>query len=658
MEEAPPATPPPAASHALPWSLPGRKAPGVDVRAAALLLSEASGGSLPVETAVVALAGAPGQPGRRALVVEVDGGELVAGLEGDLLVAELFLYVVGAGQELVTFAGRVAVCDLVRWRAPLARSGLKLAVPLELPEGTHTLRFLARRSDGERFALGSLPVVVTGETPDAVSWWPAIPDREGGWVQVAEPEGVEMDLPPSPEGREWRPGVRPVLSAAAPGPLYVVGEAVSPGTTMELIVLAPDGGVADQHTLVFQAAAPAGEDRGLRFASLPALEADPGPHTLRLSHPVLGARDLAVMLLEGTAEEPVVWAGLDAALLQAPAAGSGGLETGPFHALAVRRGYREALGELAAGRTDPALRALAALESATIGGGAGDVIDRLGTVQFRVVQGLVREQPEALVPVLHLHHQAQRAAAAAGASLRSAHGRLLAVRLAGLARAHEASRDAAADMLASFARDLQRGGATASADQLNQQALTLRSGHPAALLGLAAAAERAGDYATAVRLLDQLLKTDAPPPEVRLRLGVSLARLGERRRAIRELQRCLTAGPPWVRLVAIQELARVLVASRQSEAALVVLERGREVFPGDQSLVVLTARVLEAQGERVRSAVLLEEMRPDLGGPEGSPRWRYSQWPDEDVRAARQRLEQAAQRHLPALAGALGQGNR
>lgn len=634
------------------WPLRARALAGVDVRAAALLLSDQSGGNLALEVGAVALGGEEEAAGV-LLVVEVDGGDLLAESTVEQLSAELLLYVVGPDQELVMFSGRAVSWDSARWRAPLLAAGLKFAVPLALRSGEYTVRLLVRRSDGERFALRTLPVSVApaeaGPSPATL----AFPDPVGAWADVGDPSSVGLGLPAGPGGRAWRPALRPVLPAAAPGDLFLLGPGPRDDPDLTIRFVGPDGGLGEEVTVTARGARAQGGGPGLWAATLPSLDLEPGPYTVHVGHPSVGTLAREVLVVAESADPPLVWASLDPMLLQPAAEPLPGHEEPPFHALAVRRGYREVLRLLAEGRFELAHQRLRTLETETIGAGAGEVVDRLAGVQLRVVRGLVRPEPDALAAVLYLHHQAYFNAVTEGAPIRAAHSRLLIGRLVALCRGAGPARSAAADVLASVARDMQAGGAGSSADHLYEQALGADRSNPLALMGMAVSRERAGNYHDAAHLLERRLAVEPPSPEARLRLGINLARLGNRRQAGRQLEACFTAGPAWVRVVALQERARLLADMRQPEPAITLLERSLARFPGEESLVLLLARLHDRFGDRARALELVERLQPEPGDPYGSPRWRYSQWPEEDWRAAKDRLERTAREGLPALVRAL-----
>jgi hypothetical protein len=105
-----------------------------------------------------------------------------------------------------------------------------------------------------------------------------------------------------------------------------------------------------------------------------------------------------------------------------------------------------------------------------------------------------------------------------------------------------------------------------------------------------------------------------------------------------------------VRVVALQELARWLVAEQRTARAL-ELFAADPALAAEPTLAVTQAWVLERAGRRreARTALLTN---PTPGATE-SPRHRYGRWSDVVLRADRQRAEEAVLLNLGRLAQAL-----
>lgn len=178
---------------------------------------------------------------------------------------------------------------------------------------------------------------------------------------------------------------------------------------------------------------------------------------------------------------------------------------------------------------------------------------------------------------------------------------------------------------------------------------------PEALLGVGAIDERYGRFDAAVKQLRQLVEVDPANGEGRLRLAVNLVRLDRWEEAeglLRELAE--DTAQRWIRSLAVQELARGLVARGDLEGAREVLRRGLLELPGDQRLRVQSAFVLDRMGHVRAAAELLEGVGGDGPAPGAGARWRYSRWPSFDVAAHEARLADLASAAAPTLAVALG----
>jgi thioredoxin-like negative regulator of GroEL len=188
-----------------------------------------------------------------------------------------------------------------------------------------------------------------------------------------------------------------------------------------------------------------------------------------------------------------------------------------------------------------------------------------------------------------------------------------------------------------------------------RRALEYDSKSEAALLGLATVFEKAGDPVAAVAFLRKLVDVHPRNREAALRLAINQLRSGFRRPAERGLEELTRVdGPEWVVAVAFQELARHHIDREDLQAALDVLQRGRERLPGNEPLALQYAYLLERDRQLNQAAEVLAAFRSEPPRQAAEARARYNHWPAATVDDVRRELWQGAESRLPMLAAALG----
>lgn len=185
---------------------------------------------------------------------------------------------------------------------------------------------------------------------------------------------------------------------------------------------------------------------------------------------------------------------------------------------------------------------------------------------------------------------------------------------------------------------------------------------PTARVWLAFVEEIEGRPRRVVRRLERLLEDARGDPEVRLRLALNLLRVGREEEGELHL-RSLVDEPPdvwndpsrsssgWVRIVAIEELGRLLAGRGEREAAATLLRHELEMRPGEQGLATLLASL---QPRWSASVSILRGMLAHRTGDRGpSPRWRYEQGPIDRLSGMPERLEREWRASRPAFDRAL-----
>jgi len=323
----------------------------------------------------------------------------------------------------------------------------------------------------------------------------------------------------------------------------------------------------------------------------------------------------------------------------------------------VRPEYRHVLELQAAGQEEPALTALAALETPLASGDEKSKLDKLYRLKLRVIKDLI-DQPEVLVPIIQLHHDAYlyyREHKQAGLAM---HSRVMAAELADIyvdRAPGDGPKIVAARVLTSLGGYLQDGISFPGATALYQRALELDPRDGAAQYGLGTMFEKVGQYKDAVTHFAKLLEIDPQNPEAKLRLGINLMRTGEPQRGETALAQLVAAHPPgWVASLAAQELARRYAESRRAPQAIALLRQDAEELPGDDEPLVALAFLLERSGDSAGAQTVAERAARTAGKLAGpGPRQIYNTTSSTTLDEVRARLKEATQPRLRLLADAL-----
>lgn len=162
--------------------------------------------------------------------------------------------------------------------------------------------------------------------------------------------------------------------------------------------------------------------------------------------------------------------------------------------------------------------------------------------------------------------------------------------------------------------------------------------------------EKLGNYRRAAPSFEWLVARETADPEAALRLALLRSRLGSEEEAIAALE--IVAGPespPWVRVVAVQELARLLAPERPEQA----IARVRALLPEapDPSLALQLAQLLGDDSEE--SDALISALTRWPPSEERSPRLRYVEPREQGLAAEMAAFEAWLIEMLPALAEAI-----
>ena len=632
---------------------------GLETRSAALILSGQEAGDL--ETAVLAIP-VPGPPGtegpvRVALVVDVDGGSLLAGAEGDYLVTEVYAYAVDAGGGLGGTLTQAFRIDLGRHRVTLDGGGVKFLGHLDLAPGSYSLRTLVlhRQSGRLRVNIDDLSVPAPQERLVLPPLFPEPADR---WLVVREKSDVDLPFPRTSDGRAWVPATRP--GAADQTGLYLAGRGLEGGLRAHVVDgengeilselglgdLRPvDGSPSDLEMVAAE----------IRLGGLS------GRHRLRISS-ADGTAEASITLRIGTSGgERAILAELDGAPVETA---TGGRQTAVAKGRALVEllgrtdaAYRRALGHLSVGDTTRAMTEIIDLERAGIGERLGDetpqVQEQLKNAQVTVAAKLAGRRVEGLVAWLSLHERLYRRYHENRHVFLASHTRQVLTGIGDLyiqrSRAPEAER-LVASAVASVGGYFHELGAESAAEEIYLQALDYDGGHPTALLAKAMVHERASHYEKAEELLRKLVASDSGDRRAKLHLAV-VQRRHAPRKALKLLEECTQdETADWITALAYQELANLHADENRLQDAIRVLREGLEKMSGEQALYLQLSALLDRAGMPGRATEVLKRLDARATGSAASPRYIYGLPPSSDFVRNRRILAAAAERRRPILA--------
>ncbi|MCP4204832.1 MAG: tetratricopeptide repeat protein, partial [bacterium] len=340
---------------------------------------------------------------------------------------------------------------------------------------------------------------------------------------------------------------------------------------------------------------------------------------------------------------------------------------------ALKKRYAAILG-LSTGRDRAAApRALRSYEQEAVTEFGERGLPSLVAAEMGLIKGLGREDPEALIPVARLHHQAYREHRSRRAFLLATHARNLALAIVELyidggtseesergaaLRQKDARRVVASRLLASFGGDLQRAGLRRFSERLFRRALECDDENEAALLGMGASFEKYSEYEEAAKYFERLVAARPESGEGRLRLGINHWRLGRKAKARKQLEQVIMGDHErWVQSLAYQELVQMSLRADDMEPAADLLGRALERFPDEPKLYLQLAYLRNAVGEPWRAQAELDRLsrvrEPEVGD---SPRYAYSNWPVEALDRVWARSEEDVLSRLEALQAVLPAG--
>jgi Flp pilus assembly protein TadD len=646
---------------------------GVSARVAALMMSGQQGGSIPL--AVLALPVAmTAETTRVFFVADIEGTNLLAGQEKPTVQVEIYAYAVSAqgsvgGDLAETFTlGLDQAIDL------LSRGSIKFLGSLDVPPGAFALRVLVRNAQVGSFGITEAPhVTPAGEGTFAFLSPLLAGEPTAEWV-LAHEAGDESRW--GPLGHPFfflaaasLPSARPVLASGTVATFWALVRGAAPGAATMPIKVVGRGG---KEVTRIDATVLERRDSGIAGATLlrlrvpvPALE--PAPYILELSaEPMTPGVQLMSSIGVVVADAKTVQAQNVWVKFGAPRHGEEA-ESGRRTSFSGRAGrskpsakiaaeYRSALEKVESQPLAKVLDAIAELETASLPTGSAAEWETLVASERQVAGELGDARPASVLALAYIHGELYAEYAERKKFLLTTHARRMIEELAAFyaEKAGKPANPVVADVLADLAGSLQQSGLLSTAERLFRRALQFDPENRASLIGLAAGLERVGQYRLASQFLAKLVALHKGEAEARLRLGVNLARLGEHEKSGRLLQACTQeANPTWVRIVAYQEMAGSLVQAGEFEKAHHLLAEAVAKFPADEQLTIALAYVLDRLHRPLEARTVADRLRPAPREAGSSPRFRYSEWPTEDLQRSRETVSTAGREALAALREAL-----
>ncbi len=190
-----------------------------------------------------------------------------------------------------------------------------------------------------------------------------------------------------------------------------------------------------------------------------------------------------------------------------------------------------------------------------------------------------------------------------------------------------------------------------AARDLLQPALELDPDHLAALYSLAVTNELLSRLGQALESLDRLIVLAPDDSRFQLRRAVVTVKSGQLDRGRLLLEELRSGGPTWVRDLATQELARLLLTTGREDEAQALLQEALPELPREKLSLQLAA-LLDPRWMDSWAALEAVAAAPlEDAGP--SARWLYDQGANREIDVVRRRLNTAISARLDALESAL-----
>jgi tetratricopeptide (TPR) repeat protein len=617
----------------------------IDARTGALLVAGEGGGQIDGAAVWRLRPAEPDSSMTVETVVEIGGTSLLADSPPGTVPIVLAAYVFDGARTLVAHLSKGVLLD-DPFRQQVRDTGLRWIDQLELDPGDYSIRLVVRNHRTDRVFLARLDVTVPDVSNDTVEILPPLVDApSSGWVDARPPEvsGADLSAPPA----------RPVIAGGEPIELQIAATGgVEPSELRARLVDVAGRTVAEPRLEATGASRPGSPYRGYRLEEV---DVPQGRYRLVVRRPagIDGREPVALLeVLVASAANNGTWPTVQ--LTGGPR--STAVETEAVRTSKLREVYRTALAHAARGDGFAARRTLAPVEEGFAASSSARDLVRLARVERDEAADAAADDPDALRPIVWMHRELYRYYRVRGASILASHSWRLVADLATLlaARGSDDARAFAADVIAEQATELAQAPAMRAATELYRRALRIEPGHADILMAFGACLERQGDAEEAVDVFRKVVELEPDRAEARLRLAVNLDRIGRARESRGIFTSLVTEpGPRWVRTVAVQELARMMIEDDAPSEAVRTLASARDILGPNPRLTIQLARAYDAAGAVRESAATLENLEvPARAGV--SPRLQYAEWPQLGPRLDHQELADRARQGRRALAAEIG----
>lgn len=638
---------------------------GLRAEVAALIMSGQSGGPLPIEVLSLPLR-TEGEKARLPLTVEVAWDPLLAGHAEDPLKLEIFAYALTPSGGLRGSMMQSFEIDTERLTDDQrGRGGLKFSGELQIEPGTYSLRVLARNPISGDLGLRLMDL----DVPTEQAWLsPMLVDSDSaGWQALRQ--AYDQGRSPGPVTfLDTLPEAKPVLTSRERIPFRILASRLD-AVPSELVIetVDYDGQLLSELAAEIEHLSEPTQHGVRQITGHFQADLSPGEHRLRvrlqgdmgesIRSPVLPA------LVSSAVDGGISWATLQPAGLTTTASSEQrrGSDRQASDSKTPRRniktdamvaGYRKVLDHLASGEVRKASRALYELEDAELQRGF-DILEALRSVEIETAVKIAGADPEALAPLLLLHHGQYRKMRQRRLPLLSTHSRTVTLQLIELflqrSKTPE-SQKLAVSLMASLGSEARQAGMIRLSENMLRRVLNLDASNETALLYLGASAERTSEYSMAVEYFEQLVEAYPHHGQARLRLAVNLLREGRKRVARRHLENLVEGQHRnWILSLGYQELARLMLRDNDLDGAITLLRQGIERVPVDEKLYMQLAFALDADQQDEEMVKVLQAMELRARTHQESTRHRYTQWPVEALRATQERIESQLQRNSDRL---------
>jgi tetratricopeptide (TPR) repeat protein len=531
------------------------------------------------------------------------------------------------------------------------------------PAGRSSLRIIVRNRETRSFFLARQDLEVPGDEPAAFFLGPPLVASAGGrWIATGDILSDPAAARPQVPGIESWPSGRPVWRSREP--LELVLDLTVPGGEPQLKAQLTDSAGMLLSDPELQLGPEAGSAAGVVFrrATLSAPDVPPGEYRLTVvlvdsDRGETFSRSLPVVIHD--VEGLDAWIDPRAPRTVKPPRPERAAE-GPSGGLpdaGLREGYLDALRQWSRDDKVSARRRLAELERPPPGVDPAKRWRQLFTEERLAILALAKDRPETILAVAMLHRDMHSWYMTRRETDLAEHSWQMSAMLARVAPSLDGLQPPpgfSECLLVDLATQLARSGQWRGAKRALDVAVEVAPDSAPAHLGLGALLERTGDPKAAAEELQKLVRAHPENLEGRLRLGVNRARLGDVN-AARELFRGLLDPSTrlWIRTLAYQELARLLISDGRADEAAEALGAAVGAIPENQRLRILESYALEAAGRSRESAAAAERLGVDMAQQSTSPRYRYSRWPELEEERVRAVLGEAEAMGRAALREAL-----